>query len=564
MALQSPPISLVGVTLAIDHVLDQLSTEDIEALSRTSKCLHEYLLGYYLHIRARRHLSPEARRAAMTLACLFEHAETYPEPRGSRSWFSLAENAVVDVINGRNNETVDSALPEKPRLLFDLFRDSDARRLKRNRSSLIKTIVPYVWLYQQQGDKYKRGGDAASRFDVNHIFHSRTYQSVCQEFKKGRTNNRLNPSHGQENTMTTPAPRLFSMMGTTLVMNNILDNCPMEEIEILFHTSKQLHEYISDGYLLRRARRNMSPEGFDAAIMLVLLCQRAERFGSTKSQLLLGAEIKQIRKILQDKEEAQVIANVLGSGRRPLSKTELSRMETGLIRGEILLFLQAVYPDMKRFGRTAFTTIFLRTLHDYEVEEALTALDFLQENPMEMEDPRGYRILYLFDACRALLAQTYYRSYFVEHYKASPGGCIRIGGLRNEVGRDVAQCHINHVKRDVKGPNEAWLAYSRHFPMDLEPMSDGLADTDPDERKILLPPLMLAGPDTTTTCHTVDKYRRYGWTWLDSDTIQALKLNDRSALAEDLRGSHSLHDEVVAFHRLPRRCTETFVKLATS
>lgn len=68
----------------------------------------------------------------------------------------------------------------------------------------------------------------------------------------------------------------MTLTNVTLVLDNILDYCTVEEIEILNRTSKELQAYISGYYILRRAKLSLSPQETEAAVTLIRLSKRAK------------------------------------------------------------------------------------------------------------------------------------------------------------------------------------------------------------------------------------------------------------------------------------------------
>ncbi|KAK0726580.1 hypothetical protein B0T21DRAFT_422329 [Apiosordaria backusii] len=442
--------------------------------------------------------------------------------------------------------------------------------------------------------------------------------------------------------MATQSSRLVSLMGVTLALDNVLDQCTMTDIETLNYTCRHLHSYISD-YLLRRARRNLSPEGLKAAITMVHLCQHAKYLAmymyERRDPLLSELEEKAIIDIIKGTNTANIsslttsrwwfdicrieemtaifIRHVLrvqrqladmskcgladtshcdesglysfiqshaesliatvGEGRRPLSKAEIARMERSFIRAETLLLLKAVFPvaasgasirltrspavASTRYGScvsTRLTKAFFQSPNDWEVEEALTALDFFQGGPLEKHHEHSHNMILLYERFRRRLPQAYYRQFYsgLQHHKEEAwvnDGVIVIANPRDEVGTDLPPGGNIHDKSKINCPNHAWSAYSRHFP--LRPLSDGSIVSDDDEPTISKPSLVMVGTDPWTQCHPIDMHRRFGWVFWDRDTIEALKLDDvsengMSLLVQNVAETN-LEEDVVIFHSLP-------------
>lgn len=98
--------------------------------------------------------------------------------------------------------------------------------------------------------------------------------------------------------MTTQSSGLLTLTNVTLALDNVLDYCTVEEIEILNRTSKELQAYISGYHVLRRAKLSLSPKETEAAVTLIRLSERTKSLPEPLySPFSIGMEAKNFEDI---------------------------------------------------------------------------------------------------------------------------------------------------------------------------------------------------------------------------------------------------------------------------
>ncbi|KAK0726578.1 hypothetical protein B0T21DRAFT_371860 [Apiosordaria backusii] len=379
---------------------------------------------------------------------------------------------------------------------------------------------------------------------------------------------------------------LLSLTGVMLAMDNVLDHCSMKDIEALYRTNKNLQDYISN-YLPRRARRKLTSEGLKAAITLVRLCDRGRgyhcwdqvpqsdqnlinniinearvtdmstltttrsHFDLCRIEEIAAIFIRHVLRVQQqeasiareerrwsstisgswlwDKKDYEAMQTAMGKGRRPLSTTEISRMECGFIRAEILIFLGVVFPTRtSRCNHFHLHKSFIQTMHDWEVEEVLTALYLVQyraeHDKMHRRVPGTVSVLHQAFRCR--LTQVYYREFYKRCFRSSRHeDPIMLRFYRADVGRglrtrpEVGDNSEAPTPSPLQGPNSAWSAYAKQFPLEL-PITNGSVT-------IVQPKLfgiMERMSIWDNALSFLGGHRKMGWVFWDDDTAETLQL----------------------------------------
>ncbi|KAK4640968.1 hypothetical protein QC761_0097380 [Podospora bellae-mahoneyi] len=377
---------------------------------------------------------------------------------------------------------------------------------------------------------------------------------------------------------------LLLLMGVSLVMDNIIDKCAMDDVLTLYRTQRFLNDYIST-YLARRARRKFTREGLKVALIFVRLCDMArhcqlEHLTSQDTKLaiqILDEEqdllsittprilfdlcrveelaarfvrfVLRIQRRLADKaerwirveepawlapmwkpkyryfdkrvyeEKLRTLSAAVGSHRRPLSKTEVARLERAFVRAELLFFLHAVFS--KDITDRAF-----HKLHRWEVEELLCALDFMECQGLRRltHDTRTKALRWLF---RYQISQAFYRRFYDKHY-ASRQQRLRFTDVpfnhddHSNLSQVQGQDHSDDIKWNVPkrtdplGPNAAWSAYASQFPIQVEDRNN--------TRMTLSQPRFFRAPGIYEDFVCIQNYRCLAWVMWDADTTAALQL----------------------------------------
>lgn len=107
-----------------------------------------------------------------------------------------------------------------------------------------------------------------------------------------------------------------------------------------------------------------------------------EWMGLREPQWLTGRSPHSILPPNPSTECHETLLATIGRRRRPLSTTERAMIERGFIRAETILLIRAFFPALGNnvlftMASPCLTIRFFRHLHNWELEEAMTALDFL-------------------------------------------------------------------------------------------------------------------------------------------------------------------------------------------
>ncbi|KAK0726577.1 hypothetical protein B0T21DRAFT_350690 [Apiosordaria backusii] len=251
---------------------------------------------------------------------------------------------------------------------------------------------------------------------------------------------------------------------------------------------------------------------------------------------------------LKSKEVESLAANArrtliaaVGGERRPLSASEVARLERAFIRAEILFFLQAVFPVDEIEEYSCLTTQVFRNLHEWEVEETLTAVDLMECACLRnIPGVSGVEPLLLLFRCR--LSFAFYRQFYRKHYVVATvlgddeglgddgnsdddeefdGEYLHVDCRRDDVGGNLSG------KTDNLGPNSAWSAYASQFPLHLKQLGTSITVSRP---------MLFRVSEQFWHITSVKNYRSLGWVFWDKDTVEALQLGP--VLTTDPSRSH--------------------------
>lgn len=114
--------------------------------------------------------------------------------------------------------------------------------------------------------------------------------------------------------------------------------------------------------------------------------------GLREPQWLTGRSPHSILPSNPSTECHEALLATIGRRRRPLSTTERAMIERGFIRAETILLIRAFSPALRSnvlftMASPCLTIRFFRNLHNWELEKAITALDFSYCHSLSQLDP---------------------------------------------------------------------------------------------------------------------------------------------------------------------------------
>ncbi|KAK0726648.1 hypothetical protein B0T21DRAFT_395086 [Apiosordaria backusii] len=498
----APPLfSLLNVYLALWAILDELDIDDgITSLSLTCRALHEHLFPY-LESRVRRRFNhtPAGLTAAIKLARLGELERQGPRGLDSRHFCHTPrlEHGYYDPVYTRPEVSEHSYCCQPQYVNFQIFlRMNPARKKKFDAISDILQPYPVIGL-----DEMLKQLEPNTRGD---------------ELRKLRFLSDLCRLH----QLSTKFIEGF-LAHQAWTVDKITPLVPPER------------EWVYGPHLLSVPKWVEIAEVRDLAQATIWESLLHHREGPERDE--------EMRSMYRRWERAfSWVKDAIGPNRRPLSHTERSRIERAFFRLETHSLLHAMLMHEPQPQYRLAMCQFAGGMRDWEVEEMMT-VSHMVENSLWY----GLRTLVTSSECRDVNPREKPRTYYDPYILASlrrydqmkfkfsvPEGSRSFStvvdgdiGFNLPEGNNFSPTGSDVKYTEAQQPNHAWLCYADST---SSPLSR-LLQIRHGAVKQLSNPVVLH-------CDTSGRYRSFGWSLLDRDTVEQLHLDRTGSFGAMLDG----------------------------
>ncbi|KAK0658303.1 hypothetical protein QBC41DRAFT_332018, partial [Cercophora samala] len=250
------------------------------------------------------------------------------------------------------------------------------------------------------------------------------------------------------------------------------------------------------------------------------------------------------------------VGEATGPGRRPLSRTERSRIERAFFRLEThsLLVAMLIHEPMPQF-RLAMR-LFVGAMHHWEVEELTTIHWMVGDQRFWDGISTSTTLPIMRDIGPHATPRTYYDTIILASLRKYDRNRILTQALwpvfkdrRHQLPilqEDVASKlpAVTETDRDsssakdqdpAQQPNHAWLCYANAFSSGISK----LWDTSSDGPLPTSPVAVSRSGSFFSSSYVFRTHRIYGWSLLDRDTIETLRLDQESSYEKMVRGAYN-------------------------